>query len=352
LIIDEGNGDFLRVKGEATLTGGIDRSGKTTLSGTYELEEGSYDLSFSLIHKQFSIAKGSTITWTGEPTKANLDINAIYTANAAPSDLVDDQLNTTDANVRNTYLQKLPFQVYLKMKGELLKPSITFDILLPEDKSYNVSKDVVSTVEAKLDALRQDPSEMNKQVLALLLLGRFVGDDPFASNSAGANAASLARQSVSKLLTAQLNQLTSSLIKGVDINFDLQSTDDYTTGNLQNRTDLNVGLSKKLLNDRLTVTVGSNFELEGPQQANSQSNDIAGNIAVDYKLSKDGRYVLRAYRKNDYDEVLEGYVVETGVGFIITIDYNRFREIFEKKKKKNTSSKSAPISKDSNATDE
>jgi translocation and assembly module TamB len=354
LIIDEGNGDYLRVKGEASLTGGIDRSGKTTLSGTYELEEGSYDLSFSLIHKQFKIAKGSTITWTGEPTKATLDINAIYTSNAAPSDLVDDQLNTTDANTRNTYLQKLPFQVNLKMKGDLLKPSITFDILLPEDKSYTVSKDVVSIVESKLDLLRQDPSEMNKQVLALLLLGRFVGDDPFATTGAGPNAASVARQSVSKLLSEQLNQLTSSLVKGVDINFNLQSTDDYTTGNLQNRTDLNVALSKKLLNDRLTVAIGSNFELEGPQQANSQSNDIAGNIAVDYKLSKDGRYMLRAYRKNDYDEVLEGYVVETGVGFIITIDYNRFREIFEKKKKIKPAAATAPtpISKESKATGE
>ena len=347
LIIDEGNGDFLRVKGEATLTGGIDRSGKTTLSGTYNLDEGSYDLSFSLIHKQFSIAKGSTITWTGEPTKANLDISAIYTAIAAPSDLVDDQLSSADANTRNTYLQKLPFQVYLKMAGELLKPSITFDIQLPEDKSYNVSKDVISTVESKLDLVRQEPSEMNKQVLALLLLGRFVGDDPFASNNGGTSAESLARQSVSKILTSQLNQLASSLIKGVDINFDLQSTDDYTTGSLQNRTDLNVAVSKRLLNDRLTVSVGSNFELEGPQQANDQTDNIAGNIAVDYKLSKDGRYTLRAYRKNDYDEVLEGYVVETGVGFIITIDYNRFREIFQKKKKKKNNSQPATSAKNS-----
>jgi translocation and assembly module TamB len=51
------------------------------------------------------------------------------------------------------------------------------------------------------------------------------------------------------------------------------------------------------------------------------------------KLSKDGRYALRAYRKNDYDDIVEGYVVETGMGFIITVDYNKFGEIFKKKKK-------------------
>jgi NAD kinase len=55
---------------------------------------------------------------------------------------------------------------------------------------------------------------------------------------------------------------------------------------------------------------------------------------LDYKLSKDGRYLLRAYRKNDYDDVVEGYVIETGLGFLITIDYDHFKEIFQSKKKK------------------
>jgi hypothetical protein len=40
--------------------------------------------------------------------------------------------------------------------------------------------------------------------------------------------------------------------------------------------------------------------------------------------------------------VIEGYVIETGTGFIITIDYNRFREIFESKnKKKNNNQKNS-----------
>jgi len=43
---------------------------------------------------------------------------------------------------------------------------------------------------------------------------------------------------------------------------------------------------------------------------------------------------LRAYRKNDYQGIIEGYVIETGIGFIITVDYNRFREIFQSAKQK------------------
>ena len=333
IIIDQNSGDALVIKGRATLVGGSDQSGKTTLTGTYQIASGSYDLSFSLLKRTFKIQNGSTIVWTGEPTKANLNINAIMLASTAPIDLVDDQLAQSSSTVRNTYLQKLPFEVHLIIKGELLRPQISFDIVLPEDKSYSVSKDVITTVEAKLDQLRLDSGELNKQVFALLLLNRFVGDDPFASDQAGMNAESLVRASVSKILSQQLNRLASSLIKGVDVSFDLQSTDDYTTGQLQNRTDLNVAVSKRLLNDRLTVTVGSDFELEGPQNASNQGSDLIGNLAVDYKLSKDGRYALRAYRKNDYDDIVEGYVVETGMGFIITVDYNKFGEIFKKKKK-------------------
>jgi len=336
LLIDQTNGDNLVAKGSASLTGSVDRSGKTSLTGTYQLSNGSYDLSFSLLHRRFLIQQGSTITWTGEPSKAKLNIDAIYLANAPPIDLVQDQIAGSAASVQNTYQQKLPFEVHLKMTGDLLKPDIAFDIVLPDDKAYNVSKDLVTTVQTKLDILRQEPGEINKQVFALLILGRFVADDPFSTASNGANAESIARASVSKLLSQQLNQIASNLVHGVDLNFDLQSTDDYTTGQLQNRTDLNASVSKRLLNDRLTVTVGSDFELEGPQNinANTQSNNLAGNIALGYKLSKDGRYLIRVYRKNDYDDVVEGYVVETGIGFIITIDYDHFREIFESKKKK------------------
>jgi len=161
-----------------------------------------------------------------------------------------------------------------------------------------------------------------------LLLNRFVQENPFESSGEGLTVESFARASVSKIFTEQLNRLASDLVKGVNLNFDVVSQDDYSTGNRQTQTDLNVALSKSLLNDRLTVTVGSNFELEGAQNTNRQTSNIAGNVALDYKISKDGRYLLRAYRKNDYQGIIEGYVIETGVGFIVSVDYNHFKEIF------------------------
>ncbi|ROI00762.1 translocation/assembly module TamB domain-containing protein [Chryseobacterium daecheongense] len=331
ILIDKVNGDFVKLQGEAQLTGGIDPSGKTTLVGVYEVEKGSYELTVSVLKRKFDIQKGSTITWTGEPTAANLDITAVYKTEAPPIDLLEQQLSGMSASDMNMYKQRIPFNTLLKMKGELLKPQITFDITTEEENNA-VASSVTDNVNAKLAQLRTEESEMNKQVFALLLLNRFVGENPFQSG-AGLSAESMARQSVSKILSQQLNNLASGLIKGVDLNFDLESSEDYSSGEKNTRTDLNVDISKKLLNDRLKVSVGSNFGLEGDARQNENMTNIAGDVTVDYSLSKDGRYMLRAYRKNEYQVALQGQIVETGVGFIITLDYDKFREIFQKSRK-------------------
>jgi hypothetical protein len=334
IIVDAANGDFLNAQGEALLTAGIDPSGKITLTGNYTLESGAYQLSFNFLQRRFEINKGSTITWTGEPTTAQLDVKAIYVANTAPIDLVQSQISSSTAAIKNTYMQKLPFEVHLNLTGELMKPNVAFDIVLPEDKNYGVSNDIVTTVQYRLSQLRQDQGETNKQVFSLLLLNRFVGENPFASAGGGFSVASYARQSASKLLTEQLNQLAAGLINGVDVNFDVTSTEDYTTGSMRNRTDLNVQVSKRLLSDRLKISVGNNFELEGPQSSSQQGNNIAGNVAVDYQLSRDGRYLLRFFRRNSYEGQVDGYVIETGLSFMISVDYNQFKEILHRRKQK------------------
>jgi hypothetical protein len=43
---------------------------------------------------------------------------------------------------------------------------------------------------------------------------------------------------------------------------------------------------------------GSSFGLEGPQQKNQEASTIAGDVAIEYQLSKDGRYKLKVYRIN------------------------------------------------------
>ncbi len=323
IIVDERNGDALTLKGTANLNGGIDPSGKTTLTGSYLLQSGSYNLSLSLLKRQFLIQQGSTITWTGDPTAANIDVTAIYVANTAPIDLMQSSLEGRSPQDVTRYKEKLPFQVSLHMTGELLKPIITFDITLPTRQATEWSD-----VDTKLQQVRQDQNELNKQVFALLLLGRFVQENPFVSSGGGGGIGEQVAESASRILTDQLNQLAGSLIKGVDINFGLTSGTDYSTGTAANRTDLNVTVSKKLLNDRLRVNVGSNFELEGPSSAGESTSNPAGDVSIDYQLTKDGRYLIRVYRLNQYEGVIDGQVIETGVSFILTFDYDKLKELF------------------------
>ncbi len=326
LVIDERNGDALAMRGRADLSAGIDKSGKISLTGNYELVNGAYNLTLSVLHRKFDIKPGSTVTWTGDPAKANIDITAIYTVSTAPIDLMQQQFTDPNSEEANKYKQRLPFQVKLIMTGELLKPIIKFDIALPD---YLLA--TWPEVDTKLQQMRSDEAEINKQVFALLLLGRFVAENPFQTASAGTDAGSIARQSASSILSAQLNQLAGSLVKGVDVSFDMNSSLDYSTGTAQNQTQLNVNVSKSLFSDRVRVSVGSDFQLEQTNPGQNTSN-IAGDVKVDYRLSRDGRYMIRVFRVDQYETIVEGQVVETGLSFILTFDYDKFKELFQTKK--------------------
>ena len=325
IIIDHQNGDNLYVKGNATLNTTMDPGGNILLTGQYQIQQGKYEMSLNqLIKRSFDIVKGSTITWEGEPTHADVDITAMYLANAPAIDLVSDQLSNASPDMRTRYKQKEPIQVYLMIKGDMMKPDISFRLDMPEDHQ----NDLDGTVYNRLKQINLIPSELNKQVMGLLVLNSFIPENPMdiLSNGSG-GLEQTARQSVSKILSQQLNNLASSLVKGVDLNFDLQSQQDYSSGTAQNSTNLNVGVSKHLFSDRLTVSVGNDFALEGNS---SQASGIAGNVSIAYALTKDGRYRITAYRKDDNEEIIQGQVIETGVTFSLVMDYNKFREIFRK----------------------
>lgn len=324
VILDEGTQDALNIQGTAELNATIDASDKITMSGTYTVEKGDYTFSLGPISKPFIFQKGSTITWNGDPLDARMDITAIYRNRFPTLELVQSQVGSESQNL---YKQRIPFDVKLILTGELFSPEIAFDIELDENNAI-VSQDVVSKVNIALANIREDPAELNKQVFSLIALGRFMSANPFESLSGGGGAEGLARSTVSSFLTGQLNNLASDLVKGVELDFNLQSEEDYLSGTAETRTDLAVGVSKMLFDDRLKITIGSNFEVEGNTRPGEKASNIAGDISLDYQLSKDGRYFARVYRKNQYQATLQGQFVETGIGFIITMSYDKFKELF------------------------
>ncbi|MFC7522730.1 translocation/assembly module TamB domain-containing protein [Parapedobacter sp. GCM10030251] len=327
VVIDPGSQDALRIQGEAELNAGMNPSGDIRLTGTYTVESGNYSFSFGPVKRLFEFEKGSTLTWSGDPMDARLNITAVYKLKAPTLELVQAQIGNQQSGL---YKQRIPFDVKLQISEQLFQPQLKFDIDLDENNAV-ASQDVVSRVNTGLTQLRENESEMNKQVFSLIVLGRFMAANPFESLSGGGGAEAIARSTVSSFLSSQLNRLAGDLIQGVEFDFNLQSEEDYSTGTGQNRTDLNVGVSKMLFNDRMKVTVGSNFELEGNARPGEQTTNIAGDISVDYQLTEDGRYLVRAYRKNQYQVTLQGQFVETGLGFIMNIDYDEFKEIFNRR---------------------
>ena len=329
IVIDPRSGDALNVRGRSNLVFQLEKSGKMDLTGSYEVNGGFYSLSLSVLKRKFSIEPGSVITWTGDPTIATVNLNATYTQLTPSIDLVSNVISQyPDGPARNKFQQKLPFLVTLKMEGDLLKPVITFDISLP-----TTVLTLYPDVDQRLTQLRNQQSEMNEQVFALLLLGRFVGEDPLSSDEGGGSTVgNLAISSGSQILTSQMDQVAASLIKQVDIHFDLNNQQDFSTPKEIDYTELDVTVSKQLMEDRLRVSVGSSFDIVGKGVPGAQSSNLAGDVEAAYKLSKDGRYLVRAYRQNQYEAVVAFQVVETGVGFIFTFNYDKFKEIWHRAK--------------------
>jgi len=334
LIIDPASGDNLRVRANGDLTTNIDPSGNITLSGVLTVARGSYRVSlYGLTSREFNIRRGSSLTWSGDPYNADLNLTAVYKIKASPAELLANQGSDSPADqslARNT----LPFNVLINVTGNLNKPIIGFDITLPEDQRGALG----GQVDAKLGQLRQpdQASEQSKQVFSLLILGRFIQQNPFQSSSGESFATSQLRGSVSSILTDQLNNLTGKYLSGLGLDLGVTNQASYgADGSTGSRTDLNVAVRRQLFNNRLTVRVGTDIGLAGTNNANSgvqgqsAASNLAGDVSLEYTLMRDGRLRLRAFRQNAYEDI-DGPIVRTGAALVYQREYNSFAELFEK----------------------
>lgn len=337
IVVDELNGDNLRARGNANLAVNVSPSGEISVLGRYEVTEGRYSLTYQVLQREFTLQKGGYINFTGDPLKADLNLTAIYEARTTSDALIASE--STNATEPTTKIN-LPYNVALTLSGNLAAPNIGFDIIAPRETLSRLgsASDLVSQ---KLSTLREDPNQLNKQVFGLLILGNFIAETSGNSSSefnVGNTAEGLARSSVSKIISQQLQQFASGLIKGVDLDVGLNSRSGTAeTGGTANtnRTDLNIGLSRSFLQGRLTVSVGKNFLVDGSQdvKAAQNNNAVFDNLNLNYNLTRDGRYALRAYRRSNTERtILEGFVIETGVGFVITVDFNTLAELVRRRK--------------------
>lgn len=337
VIVDPATSDELDVQGKAQINMGVNPNGDVTLTGIYDLKGGSYQLNYGPVKRKFLLREGSNIKLSGYAENAEAHITAAYEISTSPLDLIGNEVAGLSSTENTQYKRKVPFEVLLKIDGTVSKPELSFDIIM-KDKAEGVSYELATTIKNKLTQLRNDPSAMNKQVFALLALSRFISDqsqDYFGGNGT-TNTNLLANESVSGFLNAAVNDIAADLIKGVDIDINLKTINDDPSAV---RTDLNIMLGKAFLNDRLNVSFGKNFTVDGNdpsvkgRRGENSNIEFIPDVNTTYKLSADGKYLMRAYRRSQYEAIMDGYFIETGLAFSFTMDYDKFKEIVSKKKK-------------------
>ncbi len=327
IITDPLTNGKLKVNGSGTLDFNMNPSGRMRLAGVYTIADGFYQVNlYEIVTRRFELVPGGTVKWTGDPFDAAMDVKAKYTVETSASSLMAAQTSGSDRTALNQFRQELPFQVYVNVEGELMAPVIGFRLDMPEDSQGYAN----GRVYGRVQQINEQPGALNKQVFSLLVLNKFFPDSGADGSTGGAE--SIARNNINQVLSDQLNQFGGQLLgdTGVDLNFGLDSYEDYSSGgNGQQRTQLEVSASKKLLDDRLIVNVGSSVDVEGGP-ADGEETPVIGNVSIEYLLTKEGRWRLKGFRRNQFDNVVDGQLIISGFAIIFTREFNKFENLFKK----------------------
>jgi hypothetical protein len=204
IIFDQKAGDIIKGNGNGNLRLEIDTKGEFNMYGTFTIEQGDYLFTLqNFFNKFFTIDRGGTISWTGDPYEARIDIDAIYSTKASVYDLV---AGTSDEELKDLQ-RRIPVEVALKLTGSLLLPDVAFDIRLPDETTLS------SVAYQQVEKVKQDEGELNKQVFGLLILNRFL---PTNSGAGNQNIGSDVNNSVSEFLLNQLSYWTSQIRPDID----------------------------------------------------------------------------------------------------------------------------------------
>ncbi|MDY7394117.1 translocation/assembly module TamB domain-containing protein [Aureibaculum sp. 2210JD6-5] len=343
VIIDEETNDNFQVSGNGDFNFKMSPNGLLNLTGVYDISSGHYEMNlYNLVNRKFELTPQSKISWFGDPFDAKLDVTATYKLDASASPLMASQVSGSDPSVKNKFRQILPFLVYLNIDGELMQPKISFQLDMPEDEQGAVGGQVYGRVQQ----INQQENELNQQVFSLLVLNRFYPQP--GSDGSNGGFASIARDNLNDALSDQLNVFSDKLLgdTGIELDFGLDSYTDYQGNSPQQRTQLDIAAKKKLFNDRLIVSVGSEVDIEGSSSTN-EPTPIIGNVSLEYLLTENGRYRLKGFRRNEFENVIDGQTIVSGIALIFTQEFNKFDELWkailgggEKKNKDEKESKS------------
>jgi len=366
IILDPVAGDYVSSYGHGSLKIKIPPSGNTNMSGNYEIDHGNYlfTLQYIGVNKPFEINSGSTINFNGDIDKAVLNIQAIYEVRTSVQNLISDWLNTTatSAAASNTTspqsaaaMNRIPIQLLLNLTGVLEQPTISFNI-----KAIDVDPAIKSYVDQKLAYLQTNDAEMNKQVFGLLVMHQFL---PASTTTASALSSSnyiggAAASTVSEFLSSQFSNYLGDLfaytgnstLSNLDTRFGVNqySTNFAPSGPatggqsaIDTRTEVQLALQQRLLNNRITINAGGNLDFGSSTDptlaggtATNKSVIPTGDFQIEYSLTPDGRWRAKAFNRTNYDYYNARNENRTGVGLSYRREFDKPGDLFKKNPKK------------------
>lgn len=322
LIMDAQQGDMIRAHGSGNLHMTYNsRENDFKMHGSYEIDKGDYLFTIqSVISRKFDINSGSTVSWTGSPYNAFIDIQAQYGLNASLTDIIDDP------NLRST---PTPVRCLLNLTGTIQQPVIKFDIDLPnsDDDVRSKLKSVINTEEA-----------VNRNAASLLALGHFYTMDKSTPSSVTTTELSSVGFST---LSSQLSNWISKMSRDINIGLNYKPTTTTTDGTSA-ASEFDVALSTQLFNDRLLLNGNFGYR-DDVDDATNVSNSII-DFDIEYKLSKSGRFRTKAFNRSN-NSLFKQAPNTQGVGVVYHEEFDTFsglmksywnsvKGVFEKRKEK------------------
>lgn len=302
IVMDPVAGDNLTATGRGNLQVNYFNKGDFRMFGSYVIDQGMYKLSMQeVIRKDFTLQSGGTVTFSGDPYQANLDLQAIYTVNSASlSDLVVDPTRSQGT---------VKVNCLMNLTGSLANPDIKFDLDLPTVREED--KELVRSATGTEE-------QMNTQIIYLLGIGKFYTYD-YANNDQSSNATSSLAFST---LSGQLNNMLSQWMDNKNWNIGAN----LSTGE-KGWTDVEAEamLSGRLLNNRLMIN--GNFGYKENIMANS---NFVGDFEAIWLLTKNGDFRLRGYNQTNDRYFTKSTLTTQGVGIIYKKDFNNWNDLFRR----------------------
>lgn len=338
LVMDPATGDAINANGNGTLRIDIPAGNDMRMSGIYTVKEGDYTFTLKQLafKRNFKLNEGSKIFFNGPIEQTQLDVTGKYTTKARLYDLLSkSEKSLITGNKREEEQAKVmqDVNVLLFMKGSMGTPKLTFQLELPNNSS-------VGTVGYnKLQFLNQNDRDLNNQVASLLLINTFIPEDGGLGNGGGAvsggisNISQMLSGQVSTQLTNVLNKLTGDESLSIDFKYKNYSLNEAAGTDASSRNEVSVGFRKNLfrnlVNDRLTLEVGSSYDWGKPTANSSASNfNPVGDFRLQYQFREGGNLRGYIFRTNNYDVIDNRNIARGGLGINWHRSFNTLGEFF------------------------